>query len=68
MPNYAKLKDRLKECGFSQTDLAKYMGLAQATVSQKLNGARPLSLEEAKLIAQLLEIPDAEFGFYFFSR
>lgn len=66
MPDYTRIKQLLKEEGHTQTELAHHMGLAPATVNQKLNGVRPLSLEEANSIAQFLGISDAAFGSYFF--
>lgn len=68
MPDYPRIKQLLKNAGHTQTELAHYMGLAPATVNQKLSGVRPLSLEEANSIAKYLNIPDTEFGVYFFSR
>ena len=66
MPNYAKIKGRLREKGYSQADLARHLGIAVATINQKLNGCRPFTLDEADRIADFLEIADVEFGAYFF--
>ena len=38
MPDYTRIKQLLKEEGHTQTELAHHMGLAPATVNQKLNG------------------------------
>lgn len=68
MPNYQKLKQRLHDSGKTQADLAKHMRLATATVCQKINGVRPMSVQEANSIADFLSIPDTEFASYFFDR
>lgn len=68
MINTAKIKGRLRELGKTQADLADYTGIAQSTVNQKINGDRPLFLDEAEQFAIFLGIKDSEFCFYFFSR
>lgn len=67
MINCAKIKGRLRELGKTQADLAAYTGMAQSTINQKINGERPLFLDEAESFARFLKIPDAEFTSYFFS-
>lgn len=64
--NAKKLKGRMVECGVTQKDVAAVLGIAPATVSQKINGVRPLYLDEAEKLAQYLKIEEAEFGSYFF--
>lgn len=68
MINTAKIMGRLRERGHTQADLATHMGMAQSTINQKINGKRPLFLDEADRIARFLEIPDSEFSVYFFTR
>lgn len=68
MINTAKIKGRLRELGKTQAELAEYVGIAQSTVNQKLNGERPLFLDEADQFAAFLGIPDSEFCKYFFAR
>lgn len=64
--NSKKIKGRMAECGVTQKELAEAIGLAPATISQKINGIRPLYLNEAEKIAQVLMIKESEFGSYFF--
>ena len=45
------IKQRIKERGLSQGDVAAKLHLAQCTISQKINNIRPLSLDEAFLLA-----------------
>lgn len=68
MINSGKIKGRMVELGITQKDMAEYLGLAAPTVSQKLNNVRPMDLVEAEKIAEMLRIPDKEFGEYFFSN
>ena len=68
MINSMKLKGRLRELGLTQKDLAYALKLSKATISQKLSGFRPLTIDEAEKIAEVLRIPDSAFGSYFFSR
>ena len=57
----------MKEKDLSQEDVAKKLGIAQSTFSQKINGIRGLSLDEANKLSEVLEIPQNEFGDYFFA-
>lgn len=66
MINSKKLKDRMKQRSVTQNDLSGILGIAKPTVSQKLNGVRPMFLDEAEKISRALEISDEEFASYFF--
>lgn len=67
MINTRKIQGRMRELGIRQADVAKTLGLAEPTVSQKINGRRPMDLDEAKKLAQMLHIEKCDFGVYFFS-
>lgn len=67
MLNSNKIKGRMKELGIVQADVAKRLNLAEPTVSQKINGKRPMDLDEARALAEMLHIENSEFGVYFFS-
>lgn len=66
MVNSNKLKGRMKELSLTQADVAKHLGLASPTVSQKLNNVRPFNLEEAEKLSELLSLDAGDFGKYFF--
>ncbi len=66
MINANKIKGRMKELGIVQKDVAEFLGIATPTVSQKINGIRPMDLDEARKLANLLQLKDDEFGAYFF--
>lgn len=68
MPNVMLLKNRMLTMHWSQKELSERLGIAQPTLSQKLNGIRPFFLSEAEKLANLLEIEDDDFGLYFFDR
>ena len=67
MINTNKIKGRMREMEIVQADVAKTLGLAEATVSQKINGKRPMDLDEAMKLAEMLKISDPDFGAYFFT-
>lgn len=56
----------MAELGFTQKDIAKELELSPATVSQKINGVRPMYLDEAKKLAEILRVKDDEFRSIFF--
>lgn len=64
--NSKKIKERIKELGLTQGDIAKALGLAQSTVNQKINNVRSMSVDEAEKLAELLKIGDQDFCIYFF--
>lgn len=68
MINTNKIKGRMKELGIVQKDVANKLGIAPPTASQKINGVRPMDLDEARMLADLLRIDRAEFGTYFFAQ
>lgn len=66
MINSKKIKERIKELGLTQGDIAKALGLAQSTVNQKINNVRSMSVNEAEGLAKELKIEDQDFSEYFF--
>lgn len=66
MVNTQKLIGRMKELGVSQKELADICGVKRPTINQKLHGVRSISLNEAQIIQRTLQIPENEFGAYFF--
>lgn len=68
MVNSKILKDRAKSLGIRQRDIANALGLQQSTVNQKINNVRPMMLDEAEIIAKLLNISNEEFATYFFAK
>lgn len=67
MINTNKIKGRMVELQLTQKDVAASLGLAQATVCQKINNVRPMDLEEAEKLSDLLHIEPENFATYFFA-
>lgn len=66
MLNAKLVKERLAELKLTQTEAAKIMNLSQPALSQKISGARIMSLPEAEKLCKILKIPETQFGSYFF--
>lgn len=66
MVNTLKIKARMVELGLTQKDIATALELATPTVNQKLNNKRPMNLNEANLIANILNIDSFQYLKYFF--
>lgn len=66
--NLAKLRGKLKESGVVHKELAAKdcLDLALSTVSQKLNGVRPIHLHEANKISKKLNLTPQEYYDIFF--
>ena len=65
MINTNKIKGRMAELQITQKDVANSLGLAQPTINQKIN-IRPMDLNEAEQLSDLLHIKPEEFAVYFF--
>lgn len=68
MINTNKIKGRMAELQLTQKDVAKVLNIAQSTANQKINNIRPMDLDEAEKICNLLKIKPAEFEVYFFYK
>ena len=66
--NYSKLLGRIRECGFTQAELAKKIGINKGTLSAKLNNQFFFTTKEILAIGTALNIPKSEIGDYFFYR
>ena len=64
---YSKLRGRITEkCGTQQA-LAKALGVAECTLTSKLNGYTYFSQEEIFRIMEILDIKPEEISLYFFA-
>ena len=66
--NTNKIKGRMAELQITQKDVANSLGLAQPTVNQKINNIRPMDLNEAEKLSDLLRIQPEDFAIYFFYK
>ena len=58
----------MAELQLTQKDVAKVLNIAQSTANQKINNIRPMDLDEAEKICDLLKIKPTEFEIYFFHK
>lgn len=68
MFNYSKLRGRIKELGFSESEIAKKINISKATISSRLNGNSEFSSKETDCLIDLLQINDNEIKDYFFCK
>lgn len=68
MVNTNKIKGRMRELDITQAEVAKALKIAQPTANQKINNIRPFDLNEAELLAKMLNIDAGDFGTYFFAN
>lgn len=68
MINTNKIKGRMAELQITQKDVANSLGLAQPTINQKINNIRPMDLNEAEMLSNLLHIKPEDFAVYFFYK
>lgn len=65
--DYSKLLGRIKEKGFTQESLAKFIEITPGVMSMKLNNLSPFKQREIIMICEALDIPIIEIGEYFFT-
>jgi transcriptional regulator with XRE-family HTH domain len=67
MFDYSKLRGRVKEKGYSQSQVADMIGIAPATYSQKINNKSVFTQDEISRIIKAVDIPMSDIGSYFFT-
>ena len=65
--NYSKLLGKIRECGLTQAELAKAVGMSKTTLSAKLNNQFCFNAREMYAICEKLNIPITEISEYFFA-
>lgn len=68
MIDYAKLKGLMAERGLEVTKLAELLGISRQAASGKINGKSPISLTDARTIAQALDMTKEERDMIFFGE
>ena len=68
MIDYAKLKGLMAERGLEVTKLAEILGISRQAASGKINGKSPISLTDAQVIAQALNMSKEERDTIFFMK
>lgn len=66
--DYSKLLGRLREKGFTQSDLAQKIGLSECSLSKKLKGKSEFKQSEMRDIMNLINIELNEVANYFFKH
>jgi len=66
--DYAKLKGLMVERGLEVTKLAEILGISRQAASGKINGKSPISLTDAQVIAQALNMSKEERDTIFFKN
>ena len=66
MINSERIKDRMRTLDLTQKDVAECLCIATPTACQKINGVRPMDLDEARKLANLLKLEEKDFCSYFF--
>lgn len=57
----------MREMHLTQADVARYIGVRPPTINQKINNIRPINIDEAEKMCDLLKIDCGEFRSYFFA-
>ncbi len=65
--NHSKLLGKMRECGFTQEQLAKAIGISKTTFSAKVNNQFYFTSKEMYAICEVLNVPTDEIGEYFFA-
>lgn len=66
--DYSLLQNRIKEEGYSQTSLAKELGMARNSMNLKLNNKAHFTQSEIIKMSYELGIEGDEIGNYFFNQ
>lgn len=65
--NTKAVKCRMIDKGLTNAEMADKIGVTPQHFSGVLNGKKPLTLNMANKIQEVLEIPNDDFGHYFLS-
>lgn len=68
MPDYSKLRGRIKEKNFSEKEFASLIGISAPTLSGKFKGITFFDTEQIKRAAKVLEISCSDIYSYFFEE
>nr|DAT45812.1 MAG TPA: helix-turn-helix domain protein [Caudoviricetes sp.] len=68
MLDVRKLRGKVAECGLTQGEFAKKIGICTNTLARKAKGERPFTTEEADRIIAALDLTDAEVLAIFFAK
>lgn len=64
--NHSRLRGKIRECGITETQLAKAIGMTRGSLSDKLNGKFYFKTVEIYNICAVLGIALKDIDYYFF--
>jgi cyanate lyase len=67
MINRKAIKNRMKETGVTIKEIAQAIGRSECVTYEKIGGRSYLTVDQAENIQKVLNIPDHDFGHYFFA-
>ena len=62
---FIKLRGAIIQSGYQHTELAKAIGICPASLSSRINGKKPFTLDEMYQIMDKLKLPYSELHTYF---
>lgn len=65
---FYNLRVRFAQCEMSQNEVARAAGMASSTMTARMTGAQPFDAWQIEKIAKTLNIPQEEYGKYFFDH
>ena len=65
--DFSKLLGRIKEYGYTQTLMAKELGISDNAFTNKIKGRNYFTALEIAYMCKVLEIPSDMVGIYFFT-
>lgn len=65
--DYAQLRERIKDCGYTQKKCAEEIGISESQLNRKLAGEYVFRQDEITKLCDVLQIDGEEIGRYFFS-
>lgn len=65
--DFSRLLGRIKEFGYTQEDVAEFIGVAPGTLNAKLKNKGRFTATEIVAICKMLNISKDEIGLYFFT-
>lgn len=66
--DYSKLLGRLREKGFTQSELAAKIGLSECSLNFSLKNKRPFRQSEINKVCEVLSISSEDIVAYFFTK
>ena len=66
--DYSKLRERIRDMGLNQKQLASLIGVSEGQLCKKMNGEYVFKQNEIIRMCEVLDIPASEISSYFFTE